>query len=184
MSTLSVDTITGQTTAANVKLPAGSILQTVTKHFTDGTTISDYGTTFTDITNGTISITPKYNNSKILIIPNISWLIGASNAVLYLAFRLKRLNANGTSTVINPNVAVDGTSGGGFDYGVSTDAGSNVGQFSGRHCGHHIDTPATTSAVTYKFQGVSYGNGRAININYSAAVSGASSSIVAMEISV
>ena len=30
MSTLSVDTIQGQTTAANVKLPAGSIIQTVT----------------------------------------------------------------------------------------------------------------------------------------------------------
>ena len=31
MSTLSVDTITGQTTAANVKLPAGSIVQFVEK---------------------------------------------------------------------------------------------------------------------------------------------------------
>ena len=29
MSTLSVDTIQGQTTAANVKLPAGAVLQTV-----------------------------------------------------------------------------------------------------------------------------------------------------------
>ena len=30
MSTLSVDTIQGQTTAANVKLPAGTVLQTQT----------------------------------------------------------------------------------------------------------------------------------------------------------
>ena len=29
MSTLSVDTITGQTTAANVKFPAGSVVQVV-----------------------------------------------------------------------------------------------------------------------------------------------------------
>ena len=66
MSTLSVDTITGQTTAANVKLPAGSILQTlsttkVDDHFQAATT------SFVDVTGVTLTITPKYNNSKILI---------------------------------------------------------------------------------------------------------------------
>ena len=35
MSTLSVDTIQGQTTAANVKLPAGCVLQTVQTAKTD-----------------------------------------------------------------------------------------------------------------------------------------------------
>lgn len=69
MSTLSVDTIQGQTTAANVKLPAGSIIQTVT--FTspfNGTEIAastnSYVTTGSE---GLISITPKYNNSKLLV---------------------------------------------------------------------------------------------------------------------
>ena len=183
MSTLSVDKIQGQTIAENVKMPAGSILQTVTKHFTDPTTISDIGTTYTDITNGTIIITPRYYDSKILIIPNISWLIGQSNSVLFLAFRLKRLNAGGTSNVINPNVANDGT--GGFDYGASTSGGgTGLGQFQGRHCGHHVDTPGVTSAVTYKFQGISYTSGTNVNINYAGSTTAASSSIVAMEISV
>ena len=177
-STLTVDTIQGSTTADNVKLPEGSILQTVTKHFVDTTAISDYGTTFTDITNGNITITPKYNNSKILIIPNIQFLMASNKAYLYGAFRLLR----GTSTVISPHIVNDGS--GGFDYGVGTDAGSYIGQFEGRYCGHHIDTPNTTSAVTYKFQGISYTSGRTITINYQGTPTSATSSIIAMEISV
>ena len=49
----------------------GSVLQVVTKTFGDQTTVTSSGTTYTDVTNGTIAITPKFNNSQILIIPNI-----------------------------------------------------------------------------------------------------------------
>ena len=59
MSTLSVDTITGQTTAANVKMPAGSVLQVVTTKFTAEFTRS--GSTEADITGFAVAITPKYN---------------------------------------------------------------------------------------------------------------------------
>ena len=46
MSTLSVDTIQGQTTAANVKLPAGYTVQTVLAHHPNqsATTISSTST--------------------------------------------------------------------------------------------------------------------------------------------
>ena len=63
-STLTVDNIVGATAAANVKMPAGAILQTVIRDFTDQTAITSSGTTYTDLTNGTITITPKYNNIK------------------------------------------------------------------------------------------------------------------------
>ena len=62
MSTLSVDTIQGQTTAANVKFPAGSILQTVNAKTT--TMVNVASTTHSD-TGLTATITPKYSSSKI-----------------------------------------------------------------------------------------------------------------------
>ena len=65
MSTLSVDTIQGQTTAANVKLPAGCVLQTVSANGPNST-VSFTGGTFTDITLSA-TITPKYATSKILV---------------------------------------------------------------------------------------------------------------------
>ena len=56
MSTLSVDTIQGQTTAANVKLPAGCILQTVNTILTG--TVAVASQTFGDVMS--LAITPKY----------------------------------------------------------------------------------------------------------------------------
>ena len=55
----------------------------------------------------------------------------------------------------------------------------NTLQFDTRVTGHHIDTPATTSATTYKFQVINYAAGRTTTVNHTGA-----SSILAMEISV
>ena len=174
-STLTVDNIVGATTAANVKFPAGSILQTVTKAFTDSTSITSSGATYTDVTNGTITITPKYNNSKILILPNIAfYLQDTSSLYIYGSFRLLR----GSSTTVAPTNSADGN--GSYDYGLGDNGTSTTLQFGTRHSGHHVDTPATTSATTYKFQGNNYSAGRTMVVNGG----GASSSIIAMEISV
>ena len=63
-STLTVDNIVGATTAANVKLPAGSILQTLST-----TKIDDHyqsaTTSFVDVTGVTLTITPKYNTISV-----------------------------------------------------------------------------------------------------------------------
>ena len=63
MSTLSVDTIQGQTTAANVKLPAGHVVQSAfnnTELFTSTTS-----STYADLIK--ISFTPKFSNSFLFI---------------------------------------------------------------------------------------------------------------------
>ena len=172
MSTLSVDTIQGQTTAANVKMPAGSILQTVTKDFSNSTQITSSGTTYTDVTNGTITITPKFNNSKILIIPNLNILIQDSSST-YVYFGVRCLRGSSASTI--PALNLDGN--GSYDYGFAAPSGTL--QFDTRITAHHIDNPATTSATTYKFQVINYASGRLTHVNHSG-----SSSIVAMEISV
>ena len=63
-STLTVDNIVGATTAANVKLPAGSVLQTVHSSFASQV----YMASTSMATSGqSATITPKYSNSKILI---------------------------------------------------------------------------------------------------------------------
>jgi hypothetical protein len=172
-STLTVDNIVGATTAANVKLPAGTILQTVTKDFSEQTSVTSSGTTYTDLTNGTITITPKFNNSKILIIPNITILQQLSSST-YIYFGVRCLR--GSSTVLGPTLNTD--SNGSYDYGVGY-GNSGTRQFDMRVTAHHIDTPATTSATTYKFQVINYAAGRTTTVNHTGA-----SSILAMEISV
>ena len=68
MSTLSVDTITGQTTAANVKFPAGSVVQ-VQKDVRFGLTnhLFAQNTTSFAATGLEVTITPKFANSQIMI---------------------------------------------------------------------------------------------------------------------
>ena len=71
MSTLSVDTIQGQTTAANVKLP-GAVIQTVTTEFSStsgGGTITS--ASYTELTALRCTITPKLTGSKIYYHSNI-----------------------------------------------------------------------------------------------------------------
>ena len=67
MSTLSVDTIQGQTTAANVKMPAGHIIQTVQS--TTATQVSTASTSAV-VTNLAGVITPKYSTSHIYVMVN------------------------------------------------------------------------------------------------------------------
>ena len=162
------------TDTASIKAP-GNIIQVVTKEFTDQTSITSYGTTYTDVTNGTIAITPKFNNSKILIIPNIEILTqDSSSNYIYFGVRCVR----GSSTALGPTPAADGN--GSYDYGIGVGpASGTLGsiQFDTRVTAHHIDTPATTSATTYKFQVVNYSNGRTTTVNHTG-----SSTIMAMEI--
>ena len=67
MSTLSVDTIQGQTTAANVKLPTGSIVQVVNVNGNAQSTANTTSGSFTEAdTAFRTTITPKFSSSKIM----------------------------------------------------------------------------------------------------------------------
>ena len=68
MSTLSVDTIQGKTTAGTVAMPAGTIIQVVTA--VDDDTQSITSTSLVD-TGLTLDITPKFQNSKMQIFANM-----------------------------------------------------------------------------------------------------------------
>ena len=64
-SQLTVDSIVGRATAANVKMPAGSVLQTVTHQWKSAHTQTS--TSFSDVTGSSFSFTPKYATSKLLL---------------------------------------------------------------------------------------------------------------------
>ena len=166
MSTLSVDTIQGQTTAANVKLPAGSVLQTKQTILSTAETITS--TSFAD-SSVTVNITPKYATSKIRVTINGTFGMHFWNASPY--WRLRR-----DSTTISAN---DGTHWPRVQYDSSRD------QESGLHIVMDIlDSPATTSAVAYTLQGRSSHGSYPLYLNRTVAVAGpmAQSTITVMEI--
>ena len=168
-STLTVDNIVGATTAANVKLPAGTILQTVSSTITAQLNGS-IGSAGTYIDTGvTATITPKYSSSKILV----NFAIGATggNATGDAVFRLVRGSTNialGSSGTYTATVAV---------RTLNAELTSNPNMT-------HLDSPATTSATTYKVQGTLTGSGTlAINRRQADAAFGTVSTMTLMEIS-
>ena len=137
MSTLAIDTIEGATTAANVKLPVGCVLQVL------------QGEVLTQITNssnsygGVVSqaITPKFSSSKILIQCSGVGNSQSSNALYFKLFR--------DSTEIG-----SGTGAGYYNViGAITNGTPSVPGFDVKGWSiQYLDSPSTTSAITYQLQ--------------------------------
>ena len=96
-STLTVDTIQGATTAANVKFPPGSIVQHVQLSNTGrGAQSSHNSNSFAHIgSKFDVTITPKFNNS--LIMYNASLSVHAASGAGYGYWELRR-DIGGTAT--------------------------------------------------------------------------------------
>ena len=149
-STLIVDEIQGATTAANVQFPAGVVIQAVDTSNATQTTVQN--TTFTD-TGLTLSITPKFATSKILVTCTQEVQAWNTGAYATARWRIMRKVASGSFSAIYQ----DSSSANGnifyYDYG-----GSGINCYTPVSY-TMIDTPATTSAVTYKTQGCQGSNG-------------------------
>ena len=155
MSTLAIDTIQGATTAANVKLPAGCVLQTVEVQNT--TFASTTSTSFVD-TGMSLAITPKYSTSKVLC--QISAGLGNTGTSADIVIQVLR----GSTQVLECARLAFNTGGHG-----------NAQQFF-----QVLDSPSTTSATTYKLQ--MKADGGTTRFNDSASNGSGSGSIVLMEI--
>ena len=133
MSTLSVDTIQGQTTTATVKIP-GHVVQCVQTY--DNTNEATYSATaFTNITHLNTSITPKVSGSKFLIECTIS---GAHNDDAYVGYKLYK----GTSE-ITASTHTAGSPGTGVMFGFTTDRSSS------NNVGHHLQTVSSRFLYTH-----------------------------------
>jgi hypothetical protein len=151
----------------------GKVLQVVSTNKTDTYTLAS--TTFTDITGFSVSITPSSATSKIMVFAmvNFSGDFGAGSSHI-------RLLRDSTAIAVGAT-AGSRTSLSAMDYPTDT------GLFSSAPI-TILDTPATTSALTYKIQirsndgaGTAYVN-RAETDNDNAAFGRGFSSITVMEI--
>ena len=115
---------------------SGGIIQVVSTHITAA--FSTQSETYTDITGHNVTITPTRADSKILIDYRVSWMHNVNNATASL--RLLR-----GSTVIGNDATTDDRMGILLLSLADTQNMSNSGF-------NYLDSPATTSATTYKMQ--------------------------------
>ena len=151
-STLTVDNIVGATTAANVKLPAGYVVQTEYASQSGARTQST-STSWVDITGMSVTITPKYATSKILItasFPDTFSSNASSNAANSLYLKCVRNIGGGTFSDVCQIADRQG-----LDLLASESMMSMSYSF--------LDSPTTTSACIYKGQLKSY-NSNQVNV--------------------
>jgi hypothetical protein len=158
--------------AAWQAVAGGKVAQVVSTSKTD--TFTSASTSYVDITGLSVSITPTAATSKVLVIAQVSGSMDTGVASLF--FRMMR-----DSTAIN----IGDTAGSrqratfGFSNTIASEVVSGAASF--------LDSPATTSATTYKMQGVNSSAGT-FYINRSktdadfAAYARPASSITVMEI--
>ena len=111
-------------TAAGIPIRSGSVLQAITA---EKTGIYDATTSLADV-GLSAAITPSSSNSKILILHSAPCISTATQDVITVLLR-------GSTIIYNFNL-----------YGTSSSWDSAPNTFS------YLDSPATTSAITYKIQ--------------------------------
>ena len=152
----------------NQSLPAGSVLQVKSSTSTSTTTMAT--SSYADVTGLSVSITPSSTSSKILVIIDIHINPANTMGVLWKAVR--------DTTDIAVNNASSTSTGGSY-----SDVGSNAGVVWNGNSISHLDSPTTTSAITYKVQARGTSSSAfGINRRTSAADFGGVSSITLMEI--
>jgi hypothetical protein len=143
--TLTLPAVTG--TLVTTASP-GTVLQVVSTTKTD--TFTTTSTSFVDITGLSVSITPSSATSKILVFVSVNG--SQQYTVNRTSLRLLR-----DSTTVDAGTAVGSRQAafGGFSTSDSTIPSGTVS-------GNYLDSPATTSSITYKMQvNVTAGSGTA-----------------------
>jgi len=136
ITSLAASKLTGQVPDANA--PSGSVIQIVSTNYTTRTVISQT-TSVIDMTGMTVSITPTSASNKILVLINLAFNSPEGQNIIGF------LNRNGT-------LIGQSTTSGAIQafFGMSTANDGNYRMWSAS--GNFLDSPATTSAITYKLQ--------------------------------
>lgn len=162
------------TTVPSAKMPTGSVLQVLSAKKTDSQSVASEDS-FADITGLSIAITPRSTSSKIFVSCNVSH--SSTQNGTGIAFKVLR-----GSTVLGGSEG-SRTSVSFFGGPVASDA--NMAQTAGFN---HLDSPNSTSALTYKVQTSGFNAGVTWYINTNATRNGqvyddiATSSITVMEV--
>jgi len=170
--------LTGTQTIPRGTLPTGSVLQVVQATKTD--TFSTASTSYTDVTGLSVSITPSSASNKILVFMNASVAAGNGSDVNHAGIQIVR----GSTAIFI-----------GDARGTRMQATAVVNTATAGQMNHpsavYLDSPATTSATTYKLQIKTTNGSYTANVNRSGRDANdslgfdgtAASSITVMEIS-
>ena len=161
-----VGTVTGgtynSTIGSSATMPAGVVVQTTTPASAGTETSITVGTNNVwQDTVVTSSITPKYNNSKIVIFVNYGANLTNSSSDGGFGTRFKRAISGGATSYPASASIQEGTSNAHSTYYEGTAPTSGNKFYNHQHV--LFDAPATTSAVTYTMQVATY-NMEALNI--------------------
>jgi len=153
-------------TIASARLPAGTVLQVVNSAYSTYTSFSS--ATLTDL-GLSATITPSSSSSKILVFTNLAGGVAVNNVLAGANVKLLR----GSTTIVN----LEQTAG---IMSVSATE-RNWGAFGSSS---YLDSPATTSATTYKIQVANVnGLGTIYVNNYTLSPNSATCTMTLMEIS-
>ena len=132
---------TDATAGANVWLKlgysSGQVVQVVTESDTGGS--NDSGTIGWRDTHLSVSITPKYSNSKMVVMANCYIYMNNTSGECGFGLDYTRAIAGGATTGLSPSPGTEGAS----HWSIGN------GERSVRYSHHAIDSPNTTSATTY-----------------------------------
>jgi len=158
-TTLTLPTTSGTvlTNGTNTNFPAGTTLQAVQAIFTGTQTLATGGVNanFSDITSLSVTITPSSSSNKILLISHLTSMCGDDRIIFF------KFTGGNTATFVG-DTAGNKTRVGGF-YSSGSLAGSANGA---PVTMMYLDSPATTSAITYKVQGAPNFNSGSAYINF------------------
>ena len=159
--------VTGTTTLstklATSNLGAGAVLQVVSTAKTDA--FSSSSTSFTDVTGLSVAITPSSSSNKILVSVH---LMSAATGANSPRFNLVRGSTNIATS--------DGSTPASLHLNTSSNVDGRMGSIV------FLDSPSTTSATTYKIQGLTDGNSFVVNRRGDDANKTSISTITVMEI--
>jgi hypothetical protein len=159
------------TNGTNTNFPAGSVLQVVSTTKTDTFSTVSSGS-FVDVTGLSVSITPSSSSNKILVLYDT--MIGPQDTGFFRIVRDSTAIKQGDAAGGRIRTTVGSISPGGNNDKLAPGAGS------------YLDSPATTSSITYKIQVQNYSGTLVVNRSYNdsdASYSGrGASTITLMEI--
>ena len=166
--------VTGLTTLPTSAMATGSILQVVQTFKADSTSLSaNSSSTYVDISGMSVSITPSSSSSKILVTFTASVSCDTNNRNNSIRLLRGSTNICQSTAGSNNNATI-------VDRTINDNYISNFTQT-------FLDSPSTTSAITYKLQWACEGSGGNNSIYYlnrkgANGNEGATSTITAMEI--
>ena len=161
MSILKVDTINEKTSGNGVHIP-GHVTQVVNATFDTKTDLTSNGSYSN--THITANITPSSTSNKVLVLVNTVVSVDAT----VTNFRFLKVGRNGTAVSNRKTIRSSYVNTGGADVQDLTI--------------HHLDSPSSTSSVTYSLMGDAQGQGMAVGGRMSSTSANQISSITLMEI--